>query len=141
VLKKITALKNEYEELLVSGKNDRSGASNKSGGHNRSGRSDRGSRDKLKEKDRSTELIKYVPKENVKTVERVRLVEKPVEKIVYSIKKVPREVITYKDVVVEVPVIKEQLVFVDPEPQPPIIKYVPVVNYVEKVVDKENPEN
>jgi hypothetical protein len=62
----------------------------------------------------------------VVTVNKVRRVEKPKEKIVYRIKKVPKEVVDFKEVIVEVPVHREELVFVDPEPSPDVIKHLPV---------------
>lgn len=38
--------------------------------------------------------------------------------------KVPKEVTEEKEVLVEVPSIREELVFVDPEPLPPVVREV-----------------
>jgi hypothetical protein len=87
------------------------------------------------------EVVKYVPKEIVVTINKVRRVEIPKDKIIYKIKKVPREVIDFKEVTVEVPVHREELIFIDAAPAPPIIKHLPVIREIQKQILIKNPQS
>lgn len=54
----------------------------------------------------------------------MKKVERPIEHKIVKVKKIPREVVKYKEVEVEVPVRKEELVFVDPEPLRPEVRHI-----------------
>lgn len=59
----------------------------------------------------------------------------------HRIKSIPKEVVEYKETIVELPTYREELVFVDPEPQPPNIKEKLVVQEIRKEVPVKNPAN